>query len=124
MVVGKFGRSDPCDGLAMDGARLMTDPEATKESQMHGPFGVVVDDVVDERINPHFDAEFLAQFAMEALLKRFACLEFAARKFPKPAQVRLGGPLRYQQGSVSENQRGGNLDGNWPVHAFPRPMLL
>ena len=54
---------------------------------MHGFFGVVVPDFLKQFADGNFHAEFLADFADEALLKSFARLAFAAGKFPQPAEM-------------------------------------
>jgi hypothetical protein len=58
----------------------------------------------------NFHAEFLADFADEALLKRLARLAFAAGKFPKPAKMRLRAPLRNQKFFLAENERRRNFN--------------
>ena len=66
------------------------------------------------------DAQFLGQFAMQALLEGFARLAFPAGKFPQAAQVRLRLPLGDEQLALAKDQARRHLDD----HAFPRPMLL
>ena len=57
----------------------------------------------------NFHAEFLADFADEALLKGFIRLAFAAGKFPKPAEVRRCVTLRDEQLATVEDERGADL---------------
>ncbi len=64
----------------------------------------------------HFNAQFLLEFALERLLEGFAGFEFAARKFPQPAQVRLRVALGNEEFALVEYQSGGNIDG-FGVHA-------
>jgi len=56
-------------------------------------------------------AQFLADFADEALFGCFAGLTFAAGKFPKPAQVRAMVALGDKQFAVAEDERGADFDG-------------
>jgi hypothetical protein len=69
-----------------------------------------MDDVLDQGVYLHFDAQFFTEFAVEALLKTFAGFAFAAGKFPQPGKVPAGGPPRDQQFSIAKNQTGGNFN--------------
>ena len=69
-----------------------------------------MDDVLDQGVYLHFDAQFFTEFAVEALLKTFAGFAFAAGKFPQAAEVRASGTAGDQQAPIAENQAGGNFD--------------
>ena len=71
---------------------------------------VMVEDVLQQGADLDFDAQFFAQFAVEALFKRFARFAFAAREFPKAAQRPAGQSPGNQQFSTAKNQAGGNFD--------------
>jgi hypothetical protein len=49
------------------------------------------------------DAQFLGQFALEALEHRFPGLAFAAGEFPQPRQVPARRTLRNEQEAFAKN---------------------
>ena len=83
---------------------------ADEKFQVDGLFRVGVGDLFKQFADGDLDAQFLAQFADQALLEGFVRLAFAAGKFPKPAQMRIRVALGDEQFAVAENQRGGNVD--------------
>src|SRR6185436_8132700 len=103
LVIVQFGRRNPFEGRTAQGPRFVLSPAATKESQPHRFFRIRVGQALEQLPDFNLDAELLAQFANQALLQSFTRLKFAARKFPKTAQMRLGMPLRDQQLALAKN---------------------
>lgn len=116
---GQFGGVDPFDSGAIQGLRFARDEAASVEFQVHGLRGVGVREFGDERANGHFDAQFLAEFAHERLLKGFAKLTFAAGEFPQPAKVRIRAASGDKKFSGAEDETGADFDA-----VAHRPMLL
>ena len=90
--------------------RLAVQQAADKKFQVDGFLRIGVGDGLKEFADGDFHAEFLADFADEALLEGFARLAFAAGKFPQPAEMRLGVAPGDEQFAVAENEGGGNFD--------------
>jgi len=67
-------------------------------------------EVLDEIFYLNFDAQFLPEFAVEALLKGLARFAFAARKFPQAAQVPASGAPGDQKFALAKNQTRGHLN--------------
>ena len=83
---------------------------ADEKFQVDGFLWVVVADFLEEFADGNFHAEFLADFADEALLEGLARLAFAAGKFPQPAEMRLRVALRDEQFAAVEDERGADCD--------------
>ena len=110
----------------------MAQPAAQEKFEADGFFGIFVGDGLEKFADLDFDAEFLQQFALQAIFIGFTGMAFAAGKFPQAAQMRLRAALGDQEQAVAENQAGGDIDGVWmrthggalsPV-MLQRPMLL
>ena len=71
---------------------------------MNGFFGIVVRDFLKQFADGNFHAQFLADFADEALLESFARLRVCRREIPKVRPVRARVALRDQQFAVAKNQ--------------------
>jgi hypothetical protein len=72
-------------------------------------------DVLDQFAHLGLDAQFLGQFALEALLEGFAGLAFSAGEFPQAAQVRARRALGDEKFAVAEDQAGRHF--NWRLAA-------
>src|SRR6266498_1245551 len=96
-------------------------PGATKEAQVDGLFRVGVRDRLHQFAYLHFDAEFLLEFAAQALFKRLLWLTFASRKLPQPGQMASRGTLGDEKFASAQNQGGGDLD-DW-CHGVYRLVL-
>lgn len=79
-------------------------------------------DLIGLGTNGNFDAEFLAQLANETAFEGFPGLDFAPRKFPKPAQVIARTPLGDKELALVKNEACGDVDDL--AHRDQRPMLL
>jgi hypothetical protein len=109
-VACKFGLACPFKRRATEGLRLPGIQAAEEESQMDGEVRVIVREALEELAHGHVNAQFLAQFAREALLKSLARVSFAAREFPQPAEMIFGSPLRDQELAVAKDQAGRDLN--------------
>ena len=114
---GKFMRGqlrflNPFQSGAIQRLRFAGKQFAAKKFQVDGLFGIVVPDFLEQFANGNLRAQFLADFADEALLKGFARLAFAAGKFPKSTKVRLRVALRDEQLAGAENQSSRNFNGS------------
>jgi hypothetical protein len=94
-VSRKFGARYPDESVAGVGLRFRATRRegAAKEQEADVFFRVGVSQFFDHFPDNGFDAEFLAQFADEALLKGFTWLALAAGKFPQAAKVVLRAAL-------------------------------
>ena len=106
---GKFMRGqlrflNPFQSGAIQRLRFAGKQFAAKKFQVDGLFGIVVPDFLEQFANGNLRAQFLADFADEALLKAFARLAFAAGKFPQPAEMRICVTLRDEEFAFAENQ--------------------
>ena len=54
------------------------------------------------------DAKFLMQFTNKSLFRTFACLDFAARKFPEPRHAFAFRAFSNQNAAIRINKRTGN----------------
>lgn len=107
---GQFRRARPADGGAIQRLRFAGQKPADEEFQADGFFGIVVDNFLKQFADGNFHAEFLADFADEALLKSFAGFQLAAGKFPQSAEMRFGVTSGDKQFSTAKNERGGNCE--------------
>jgi hypothetical protein len=85
-------------------------------AQSDGFFRVGVGDVLKQFAGGDLHAEFLVDFAGEALLKCFARLAFAAGKLPKSAEMGFRMALGDQNFTIAENQRGADFDDVRSLH--------
>jgi hypothetical protein len=67
---------------AAESLRLVFTPGAAEEFQMDGLLWVMMGERFDLLLDYHLDAQFFSEFAVEASLKRFPFLAFAAGKLP------------------------------------------
>jgi hypothetical protein len=81
-----------------------------------------MEEVVEAGDYRDFDAEFLSEFAFEAVFECFARLAFAAGEFPEAGEVRAGRAAGDEEAGIAENEAGGNFDRKARVHL--RPMHL
>ena len=85
IVLIQFRPRNPLERRAIQCPRLAGNQFADVEFQVDVFFAVSVQNFLKQFADFDFDAEFLAQFADEAMLGGFAGLTFAAGKFPKSA---------------------------------------
>lgn len=89
-VARQFPRENPFEFGAADRLRSAAHPLALEKFQVYCFLAVRVGDFFEQRAGGDFHPQFLSNLADQALLKRFARLPFAAGKFPKAAQMRMG----------------------------------
>ena len=109
--IGQFSFANPFHGGAFQRLRFACEKLADEKFQVDGFLRVSVRDFFKQFADGNVHAEFLADFADEALLESFAGLAFAAGKFPKSAEVRLRVALGDEQSAVMEDERGADFDG-------------
>jgi hypothetical protein len=122
-VVAKLRKRNPFERRTVQQLKFALLPTAFEEAKVHGLFGVLVRNALDELADSDANAEFLLQFAHKALFECLADLTFSAGKFPKTAEMRVWMTLRDEEFSVVEDQAGGHFNGlrGRRVHL---PMLL
>jgi hypothetical protein len=76
---------------------------------MNGFLRVGVGDGFKKFADGDFHAEFLADFAHQALLEGFVRFALAAGKFPQAAEMRLGVTLGDEQFAIAKYQGGGDI---------------
>ena len=108
-VLRQLPLSDPGEVMAAERQGFVPPPIATEELQMDRFFRVFMRDGVEQFPDGDFNAQFLAQFARKAFLKRFGRMALATGKFPQAAQMILWTPLRDKEQAVAEDQAGGNF---------------
>jgi hypothetical protein len=89
--------------------RFAAQQPADEKFQVNGFLRVGVGDGFKQFADGDFHAEFLADFADQALLEGFVRFAFAAGKFPQPAEMRFGVALGDEQFAAAENQGGGDV---------------
>ena len=107
---GQPGFFNPFHGGAIQRLRLTGQKLADEKLQADGFFRIVVADFLEQFADGNFHAQFLADFADEALLESLAGFALAAWKFPKPAEMRLRVALRDEQFAFAEDERGADLN--------------
>ena len=93
----EFGLTHPFERGAAKRLRFAGSQAAEEEPQMDGEVLVIVREALEQFAHAHVHAQFLAQFAREALLEGFAGVPFAAGEFPQPPQMICGAALCDQQ---------------------------
>jgi len=128
--MGQFPLRHPGEGRAAEGLRFVGSPVAVEEFQEHALLRVIMLDGFKQFADGDFDAEFLTQFAHQAILKALTWLALAAWEFPQPAEMRPGVALCDEQFAVAEDQSGTDFNGgeSWSAcitsHFSYLPTLL
>ncbi len=91
----QFIFGDPFERGAFEGLRPAPRPFAQEKLQVNRFFFVGMSDFLKQFAHGDGHAQLFSDFSDEALLKGFGWFAFATGKFPKPAQMRTGVPLRY-----------------------------
>ncbi len=81
-MVGKLRAVNPFHGGAIQRLRFAGQKLAEEKFQMDGFFGVVVADFLEQFADGNFHAQFLADFADEALLETFRPPRVCRREIP------------------------------------------
>ncbi|CDX42391.1 hypothetical protein MPLDJ20_50027 [Mesorhizobium plurifarium] len=108
-IVAHLPRPDPFEPLPFFGLRDPTEAAADikRHQQMEIVIGMAGEGERRQARNLRFDAEFLMQFADQALLRRLAGLDLAAWKLPQPGELFTLGTLRQEDAPVGVDQRAG-----------------
>ena len=80
----------PQDLLVFDRLQLAGDDPAAERQQADGPIPVVPNHWAERGSDFHLHGQFFYQFADEGGFGRLAGIDFAAGKFPQPAEVLAG----------------------------------
>ena len=84
----QFRRADPPERRAAERLRFAAFQPADEKFQVNGFLRVGVGDGFKKFADGDFHAEFLADFAHQALFKGFARFALATGKFPQSAEMR------------------------------------
>src|SRR5438034_9626335 len=92
-----FLPADPAEIGASQLLRLVLQPCAEEELQMHGLLRILMSDRFHLLLDLNFDAQFFFEFTAQTCLETLAGLPFAAGKLPQPAEMAFCGPLGNKQ---------------------------
>ena len=110
---------DPLQFVAADRLRFSRDETTGEEFQADGFLRVGVGKILEEFTDGDLDAQFLAEFANEALLKGFVRFTFSAGEFPQATEMRVRVAPGDEKLAGAKDEAGGNFN-----RLFHRPMLL
>ena len=119
-VILQFRFDHPLQSVAAQRLRLAANQPADKKFQADGLLRIVVGDGFKEFADGDGHAEFLVDFAGEALLEGFVRFAFAAGEFPQPAQMGPGVAPGDEQFAAAKDEGGGNFD-DWS-RVEPSPL--
>ncbi len=105
----QFRRADPLERRAAEQPRFAAFQPADKKLQVNGFLRVGVGDGFKKFADGDLHAEFLADFARQALLEGFARFALATGEFPQPAEMGIGVAPGDEQFAAAKNQGGGNF---------------
>jgi len=108
---GQLIERDPFHSRTIDRLRFAVWQTAHEKLQEDSPLWVSVSEFIEDLADLHRHAKLFLKLTHETSLERFARFAFAAGKFPKPAEMRVGVALRDEEFAGTEHQAGTDFDG-------------